>query len=165
VIKPGQKIHASVAFIQNYQPRARFSDDVEGGDWLRVLTAGRQDRFEWTKITDFLELDLFDYSRAELLINNLRRSKDVDQSMRTLGFWAETRMILLISQVALISLLSLQVEGLQAIAHATLDFSLFATMVKENGDEKIKKILSYLVGHGGISLRVLPNVADAGWKQ
>jgi hypothetical protein len=92
VIKPGQKIHASVAFIRNYEPRAVFSDGVEKGDWLRILTKGRKDTVDWSnEIKDFLELDLFDHSRLKILLDNLQKNMDAE-SAAGLVLWASTGM-------------------------------------------------------------------------
>ena len=89
VIKPGQKIHASVAFIQDYEPRATFSDAVERGSWLRILTKGRQD-MDWTdKIKDLLELDLFDHSRLRILLDDIKESRD-PKAIERLEVWAST---------------------------------------------------------------------------
>jgi hypothetical protein len=92
VIKPGQKIHASVAFIQSYEPRATFSDDVEGGSWLRILTQGRRDSIEWAnEIKDLLELDLFDHTRLKILLDGIEKNMR-SESIRHLGMWASTCM-------------------------------------------------------------------------
>ena len=85
MIQPGQKIHASVAFIQDYEPLAKFSERIEKGDWLRILCKGRQDSFEWSdKIKELLELDLFDHTRVKPLIEEIKRDVKL---VRDLEFW------------------------------------------------------------------------------
>ncbi|KAI9455298.1 hypothetical protein F5148DRAFT_1226410 [Russula earlei] len=87
-IMPGQKIHASVAFIQNYQPKAKFSVDVEGGDWIRILGTGRQDSFDWTDpIRDLMELDLFNPASVKRLVASIIRNRSISDIER-LHFWA-----------------------------------------------------------------------------
>lgn len=69
MIKPGQKIHASVSFIRDYKPKARFSPGVEG--WRSILEKGRLDDVSWAKpIEDLLELDLFVYSNVKRIIED-----------------------------------------------------------------------------------------------
>ena len=92
VIKPGQKIHASVAFIQGYEPRATFSDDVERGSWLRILTQGRPDRIDWAnEIKDLLELDLFDHTRLKFILDDIEMNMDT-KAIQRLGMWTSTCM-------------------------------------------------------------------------
>ena len=93
VIKPGQKIHASVAFIQNYEPRAIFSEGVEEGDWLRILTKGRQGSFNWAnEAKDLLELDLFDHSRLKIYLEKLQKNINDSESIEGLDLWVSTGM-------------------------------------------------------------------------
>jgi hypothetical protein len=49
VIKPGQKIHASVAFIeQEYRPKANFAEGMTW-KWDVILRKGKQDQISWMK--------------------------------------------------------------------------------------------------------------------
>ncbi|KAF8801532.1 hypothetical protein BYT27DRAFT_7198051 [Phlegmacium glaucopus] len=71
VIKPGQKIHASVSFIKDYKSKAKFSPGMVDGDWSSVVNKGRQDDISWMKgIENLLELDLFDYSNVKKIIDD-----------------------------------------------------------------------------------------------
>ncbi|KAH7920359.1 hypothetical protein BV22DRAFT_1021384 [Leucogyrophana mollusca] len=62
-IKKGQKIHASVAFIRNYRPRATLSDGLPIKRWDELLERGKIDGVNWAKgLEDLLEIDMFDFS-------------------------------------------------------------------------------------------------------
>jgi hypothetical protein len=90
VIKPGQKIHASVAFIQNYEPHAIFSDGIDTGDWLRILMKGRQDTFDWHKeIKDILELDLFYLSGLKIILDDMQKNIHAEHA-KGLELWTST---------------------------------------------------------------------------
>ncbi|KZP06348.1 hypothetical protein FIBSPDRAFT_902882 [Athelia psychrophila] len=74
-IYPGQKIHASVAFIDNsYKPKAVFKH-APTLDWTQVIGHGPSGEFlrhvDWT---DRLELDLFDMNAAPEWIDILRKN-------------------------------------------------------------------------------------------
>jgi hypothetical protein len=92
VIKPGQKIHASVAFIeQEYRPKANFAEGMTW-KWDDILRMGKQDEISWTKeIEGILEMDLFDHLNVPALIHDLKTNIDKLESIGRLGFLAHTR--------------------------------------------------------------------------
>lgn len=66
-IKPGQKIHASVAFIKNYKPKAILTSKDKG--WHDILGKGSKSELAWTEdLRDILEMDLFDLSKTPALV-------------------------------------------------------------------------------------------------
>ncbi|KAJ7135949.1 hypothetical protein C8R44DRAFT_608626 [Mycena epipterygia] len=76
VIKPGQRIHASVAFIKNYRPKATLPEGTK--KWEDILCKGDKDGILWTRgLEDILERDLFDLSNTRVLIENAM-SNDTD---------------------------------------------------------------------------------------
>ncbi|KAJ7440547.1 hypothetical protein B0H11DRAFT_2352530, partial [Mycena galericulata] len=87
VVKPEQKIHASVAFIKNYQPKAILPPGTKG--WQDILEKGSRNELSWTDdLRDILEMDLFDLSNTKALINNA--SSD-NTSFDRLRFLSTTR--------------------------------------------------------------------------
>jgi hypothetical protein len=90
VIKPGQKIHASVAFIKNYTPKATFEDEEK--TWSYVLGKGEQKGIAWANgIEDMLELDLFDHSIVNEIIRAVRANMKNSELTGRLKFFASTR--------------------------------------------------------------------------
>ncbi|KAF8878545.1 hypothetical protein BD779DRAFT_1447593 [Infundibulicybe gibba] len=77
IIKPGQKIHASVAFIDNYRPKAKFWAPGKGmpaSGWDNIVGRGDAENLEWAHaLGDLLELDLFDYSDIPNIMNQLNK--------------------------------------------------------------------------------------------
>lgn len=74
IIKPGQLIHASVAFkLQGeYTPKAIFSADMKGKSWGAIIGRGRDDDIAWANdLEDILEIDLFDPDQAVSMIKQL----------------------------------------------------------------------------------------------
>jgi hypothetical protein len=67
VIKPGQKVHASVAFISNYKPKATHLKGEAGIEWKRILGKGVKDNVDWANERQ-VEMDLFDYSNAAMIV-------------------------------------------------------------------------------------------------
>ena len=95
VIKPGQKIHASVAFIYNYVPKATLSTYGDGRDWSHIVGKGKQNSTEWAAgIKDLLEMDLFDFSNPRVIIQQVEN--DMDNPFLTDGllFMASIRMLI-----------------------------------------------------------------------
>ena len=92
MIKPGQKIHASVAFIEDYKPKANFAEGMTKKTWNDILRKGKQDQISWTeKIQDILEMDLFDHSNVKTIIDKLELDMEDSQLIRRLEFLASTR--------------------------------------------------------------------------
>jgi hypothetical protein len=93
VIKPGQKIHASVAFIEDYEPKANFAEGMTLKTWDDILRKGKQDEISWTKeIQEILEMDLFDHSNVKTIIDELKLNMENFQLIGRLEFLASTRM-------------------------------------------------------------------------
>jgi hypothetical protein len=93
VIKPGQKIHASVAFIEDYEPSANFAEGMTLKTWDDILRKGRQDEISWAKeIEEILEMDLFDHSNVTTIINELELNLENFQLISRLEFLASTCM-------------------------------------------------------------------------
>jgi len=69
-ILPGQKIHASVPFCQeSYVPKARPLDGVK---WSSMVGRGRRQDMHWAShLGDVLEMDIFDHSVAQEVIEKL----------------------------------------------------------------------------------------------
>lgn len=92
MIKPGQKIHASVSFIKGYKSCATFSPGIAGGSWDTFAEKGQQDGSSWAKgIEHLLELDLFDYSKVKTIIEEVNRGLDKKPRLDLLSFMALTR--------------------------------------------------------------------------
>jgi hypothetical protein len=90
VIKPGQKIHASVAFKKDYIPKAKFANDVKQ-DWSSILRKGEREGIGWAKeIEEILELDLFDHSNILTIINEIEQDL-TNPLVGRLEFLASTR--------------------------------------------------------------------------
>jgi hypothetical protein len=61
LIKPGQLIHASVAFQKGYTPKADLPPEW-GLKWHDILGKGEKEDLDWTNnLRHALELDLFDH--------------------------------------------------------------------------------------------------------
>ncbi|KAH7928737.1 hypothetical protein BV22DRAFT_1058171, partial [Leucogyrophana mollusca] len=91
-IKKGQKIHASVAFISNYVPRATLSGGLPIGRWEDVLEQGRQDTTEWAKgLEGLLEMDFFDFSDTKAVIELVSNDMRDTVLRRRLTFIASVR--------------------------------------------------------------------------
>jgi hypothetical protein len=92
VIKPGQKIHASVAFIEDYKPKANFAEGMTQKTWDDILIQGKQDEISWTKeILEILEMDLFDHLNVKTIIDELIQVAENFQLIGRLEFLASTR--------------------------------------------------------------------------
>jgi hypothetical protein len=93
VIKPGQKIHASVPFIEkNYKPKANFADGMTRKTWDDILRKGKQDEISWAKeIEEILEMDLFDHSNVTTILNELELNLENFELIGRLEFLASTR--------------------------------------------------------------------------
>lgn len=69
MIKPGQKVHASVAFIHGSKPKATLRKSEAGIEWERILRKGEKDSVVWAHgLQHLLEMDLFDHSNAAIII-------------------------------------------------------------------------------------------------
>jgi hypothetical protein len=88
VIKQGQKIHASVAFIKGYTPQAAFAN---GFKWGRITEKGRQYGVGWARgIEDILEMDLFDHSNVKTIMEEVKRDVNNLPFINRLEFLAST---------------------------------------------------------------------------
>ncbi len=92
-IKPGQKIHASVAFIHNYKPKATR---LKGGaeiEWELILGKGKKDNVDWANgLEHVLEMDLFDCSSSAAKFVALAKNDIYDTFVtRRLHFMASFR--------------------------------------------------------------------------
>ncbi|KAF8870032.1 hypothetical protein BD779DRAFT_623270 [Infundibulicybe gibba] len=76
IIKPGQKIHASVAFAgTKYRPKAKFQK-VGSENWDNILGRGGVGSLEWAHaLGDLLELDLFDHSDIPTIMSDLNNGQ------------------------------------------------------------------------------------------
>jgi hypothetical protein len=95
VIKPGQKIHASICFIHGYTPQAIFAKGVTEKGWDNIAGIGRQGSVEWAgEIKEIMEMDLFDHSPAnvKLLIEEIKGDMRNTDFVSRLKFIAATRM-------------------------------------------------------------------------
>lgn len=92
MIKPGQKIHASVCFIPDYVPQANFSPGQAGPSWENIVGKGRRSDSSWVKgIEDLLELDLFDYLNVKSIIEGISQAHRQSDDIERLRFIALTR--------------------------------------------------------------------------
>ncbi|KAF8878555.1 hypothetical protein BD779DRAFT_1676817 [Infundibulicybe gibba] len=94
IIQPGQKIHASVAFVgDGYYPKAKFSKGIPNG-WDDIIGKGFIMAFEWTDaLGDLLELDLFDHSSIPDIMDQLSNGQSHTRAalLGRLIFMASTR--------------------------------------------------------------------------
>jgi len=76
-IKPGQKVHASVAFIHgNYKPKATLRRSGAEIEWERILGKGNKDNVDWADgLQHLLEMDLFDYSNGAAITVGLAKNE------------------------------------------------------------------------------------------
>jgi hypothetical protein len=72
VIKPGQRVHASVAFIHNYKPKATLKKSKAEIEWSDIIGKGQNYKVDWADGLGLLEMDLFDYSRATAIIEQAK---------------------------------------------------------------------------------------------
>ncbi|KAJ7484542.1 hypothetical protein FB451DRAFT_1232827 [Mycena latifolia] len=133
VIKPGQKIHASVAFIKNYKPKAILPSKTTG--WKDILEKGSRLEHSWTtKLRDILEMDLFDLSNIKALIED---AKFDHISFDRLRFLSSTR------------------EGAASIGNAEPALQLFTTTLNSTEREPVVRrhsaqILLNLAGYENV---------------
>ncbi|KIM73856.1 hypothetical protein PILCRDRAFT_14925 [Piloderma croceum F 1598] len=145
VIQPGQKIHASVAFIRDYQSEATFGEGMRN-EWRDIVNSGKQDNVEWTKaIKGILELDLFDHSEAKISIERFKLDASNIDVIRRLEFMALT------------------VEGAQAIVNADPHLASFTQAISDGDNglaESAIMLLSKIVVHSGFLILLAVLVAD-----
>lgn len=90
LIKPGQRIHASVAFIKSYTPKALIAMNAQSTiTWDNILTSGRQDNLNWSQ--DILDMDLFDLESVPLIVDAIRADLNSTDLVGRLDFLALTR--------------------------------------------------------------------------
>jgi hypothetical protein len=86
-IQPGQKIHASVAFSpSNYCPKAVLPKGESALDWEHLIRLHGDTQFEYPKDWEgWLEMDIFDLTTAQTVVNNLESSSvDLPTSLHRL---------------------------------------------------------------------------------
>jgi hypothetical protein len=92
VIKPGQKVHASVAFIDKYSPNATLLKSEARIEWDRILGRGERDSIDWANgLETLLEMDLFDYLNAPMIIALAKSDIHNTFFIRRLEFMASFR--------------------------------------------------------------------------
>lgn len=81
-IKPGQTIHASVAFSPDrYVPKAHLPPSDKPKSWRDLIKSRGKDEFVCPEGWEgLLEMDIFDVSTANAIIENLT-NRDVDASL------------------------------------------------------------------------------------
>lgn len=91
MIKPGQKIHASVAFINNRTPKANLSGELTENGWNDIVGKGKSDRIDWAdELEGLLEMDLFDYANVETIMELARSDMCNTLATGRLEFLAST---------------------------------------------------------------------------
>ncbi len=80
LIMPGQRVHASVCFIEgDYVPKARFHPDFGGAEWKKIIGVGKLDNVAWAEgIERLLEMDLFDISGIPQVIRKYTEEREPD---------------------------------------------------------------------------------------
>jgi hypothetical protein len=155
VIQPGQKIHASVSFIHNYQPKATISGSMTGKGWNDILGVGKKDGVDWADgIIDRLEMDLFDLSNITTIIDKVSENLDDVDSIGRLEFLASTRMFSSVGyKYRLLILFNLLGEGAQAIVRADPNFEISCKMLHGGAATRATGvvILSNLLPYGRVS--------------
>jgi hypothetical protein len=75
-IQPGQKIHASVAFSPSkYRPKAVLPKDGSPSNWEGLIQLNGDRQFNYPEEWEgWLEMDIFDPTTAQTVINNLEIS-------------------------------------------------------------------------------------------
>ena len=87
-MQKGQKIHASVAFMQGYTPKASMPNDISVV-WEDILTSGNRLTFRWAK--DILQMDLYDLEGVSKLVDEIRANPESGDLIARLSFMALTR--------------------------------------------------------------------------
>jgi hypothetical protein len=72
-IQPGQKVHASVAFSPlEYRPKAVLPKRGSPSNWEGLIQLNGDTQFKYPKDwEDWLDMDIFDPTTAQTVINNL----------------------------------------------------------------------------------------------
>jgi hypothetical protein len=80
-MKPGQRIHASVAFCPTtYSPKSILSPNNNVKEWTDLVGVGDLQWGGWTdRFKDILELDIFDDTTAKEVIRRLKSGPDTEQ--------------------------------------------------------------------------------------
>ncbi|KAF4604337.1 hypothetical protein EYR40_001516 [Pleurotus pulmonarius] len=80
IIKPGQKIHASVAFCEDpYRPKAILPPNATRG-WDALVGRGKRSDLQWTQGWEhLLEMDIFNQSTASQCLDTLKTLKDTSE--------------------------------------------------------------------------------------
>ncbi|KAF8493851.1 hypothetical protein JB92DRAFT_1160898 [Gautieria morchelliformis] len=90
-IKPGQKIHASVAFCPaSYCPKAKLSPESSVKEWTNLVGEGDREWWGWADIfKDVLELDIFDDTTVKEVIQRLKTGPDTEK-----GVWLHRLLVM-----------------------------------------------------------------------
>jgi hypothetical protein len=102
-IQPGQKIHASVAFSPlSYRPRAVLPANERSKDWGDLIRLNGETQFDYPEDwKDWLEMDIFDLSTAEAVVNNLESSSvDLLTSVHRLTVMAKSGAFRLVTDIS-----------------------------------------------------------------
>ncbi|KAJ7815718.1 hypothetical protein B0H13DRAFT_1924023 [Mycena leptocephala] len=135
-IKPGQKIHASVAFIKNYKPKAILTSKDKGRH--DILGKGED-------LRDIREMDLLDLSKTPALVEAAISDRT---SFGILRFLVTTRTLCE-------SLARFKGEGVASIGKADSELKLFTTLLNWHKSdvvlcEQLAQILLSLAGYDTI---------------
>jgi hypothetical protein len=88
MIKQGQKLHASLAFMKKkYCPQATFSVDKADMSWNKIIGIGEETTTDWIPycLSDLLELDLFDHSAVPDILKRLDDRSSYNTKVELLG--------------------------------------------------------------------------------
>ena len=136
-IKPGQKVHASVAFIHgNYKPKATLQRSGAEIEWERILGKGNKDNVDWADgLQHLLEMDLFDYSNGAAITVGLAKNEIHNtfftgrlQFMASFGAFSS---MVAVSEYSLIFL----AQGAEAISNADPKLELVRKMLESDAEE------------------------------
>lgn len=152
IIKPGQRVHASLCFIQgSYIPNAKFHPDIActGIKWEDIVGVGMLDNMKWVKgIEHILEMDLFDISGVPDMIQRYMDESDPMEWGERLEFLASIRMFTSFpSTCELLTHISFEGEGAQALMMADETPNLLRKMMGVN-PERTCTVIRGLVRYG-----------------
>ncbi|KAF8523846.1 hypothetical protein JB92DRAFT_2883113, partial [Gautieria morchelliformis] len=90
-MKPGQKIHASVAFCPtSYCPKAKLSPESSVKEWTNLVGGGHHEWRGWADIfKEVLELDIFDGTAMKEVIQRLKTGPDTEK-----GVWLHRLLVM-----------------------------------------------------------------------
>ena len=93
MIMKGQKVHASLCFVQgDYTPKATFHPDFGDLKWENIIGVGRLDDIGWAKgLENDLEFDLFDIPSIPSVIRGYIEGQNSQVWAERLEFMATIR--------------------------------------------------------------------------